>query len=153
MCRIKFIETNHLDLDLIQPLWEKLIEYHQRQKSDFEDHYENITFQKRKEVLLSKAREGKMFICLAEDEKSEILIGYSVTTISSGKIGELDSIYVEDKYRMQGIGHELIKRPLGWMDKKDVKIKKVAVVTGNQEAISFYERYGFRKRSINLEQP
>ncbi|AUB55425.1 GNAT family N-acetyltransferase [Methanobacterium subterraneum] len=153
MSIVKFIETNQLNLDLIQPLWEKLNEHHRRQKSDFKDHYANFTFQERKKVLLNKARDGDMLICLAEDERSGIFVGYSVTTISSENVGEIDSIYVGGEYRLQGIGNELMKRSLGWMDKKGVNSRKVVVATSNQEAISFYERYGFRRRSINLEKP
>ncbi|HHT18255.1 MAG: hypothetical protein ACOX08_06970 [Methanobacterium sp.] len=51
---IKIIETDHLNLDLIQPMWEKLNEHHQRQESDFKDHDENFTFQERKKSLLKK---------------------------------------------------------------------------------------------------
>ncbi len=153
MSIVKFIETNQLNLDLIQPLWEKLNEHHRRQKSDFKDHYANFTFQERKKVLLNKARDGDMLICLAEDEDSGILVGYAVTTISSENVGEIDSIYVEGEYRLQGIGNELMKRSLEWMDRKAVKTRKVVIATSNQKAISFYERFGFRARSINLEQP
>lgn len=153
MKSVKFIETNHLNLDSVQPLWEKLNDHHQMQESSFKRHYENFTFQERKEVLLKKASGGAMLVCLAEDEESGIRVGYSVTTISSENEGEIDSIYVEDKCRLLGIGDELMKRSLGWMDKNGVKTKKVAVAAANQKAISFYERYGFRRRSLTLEQP
>lgn len=152
MKSVKFIETNHLNLDLIQPLWEKLNEHHRMQESDFKRHYENFTFQERKDVLLKKASRGAMLVCLAEDEESGIRVGYSVTTISPENEGEIDSIYVEDKYRRLGIGDELMKRSMRWMDKNEVKNKKVVVAAGNQEASSFYKRYGFQTRSITLEQ-
>ena len=153
MIIVKYMETNHLSLNLIQPLWEKLNEHHRRQKSHFKDHYENFSFQERKKALLNKAKEGEMLICLAENDDSGILVGYSVTTMSSENVGEIDSIYVEGDYRLLGIGDELMKRSMGWMDKKGVNSRKVVVATGNQEAISFYVRYGFRCRSITLEKP
>jgi diamine N-acetyltransferase len=152
MKNIKFRESDHVNLDLIQPLWEKLNEHHLRQDSDFRDHYENFTFPERKEALLKKSTGGSMFVCLAEDKKRGILVGYSVITISPENQGEIDSIYVEDDYRLLGIGDELIKRSLQWMDRKGVKTKKVVVAASNQDAASFYERYGFRTRSITLEQ-
>ncbi|HMK54057.1 MAG TPA: GNAT family N-acetyltransferase [Methanobacteriaceae archaeon] len=147
-----FIETGAEDLDLIQPLWEKLNEHHQNKKSDFQDHYENFTFQERKEALIEKAHGGFMRIDLVKDEKSNIYVGYCITTISPEHEGEVDSIYVEKKCRSRGIGDQLMKRSLAWMERKDVKTKEVAVAIGNQEAISFYERYGFRPRIIILKQ-
>lgn len=151
--KLQFNKTGKEGLDLIQPLWEKLNKHHLNQKSDFKEHYENFTFQERKEVLLNKALAGEMYICLAEDEESETLLGYIVTTISPENDGEIDSIYVEEEYRLMGIGDALMQRSIRWMDEKGVKTKKVVIATSNQEAISFYERYGFRRRSITLEKP
>lgn len=79
-------------------------------------------------------------------------MAYCITTISHDNEGEIDSIYVEERYRGHGFGDELIKRSLEWMDKKDVKKKTVRVAVSNQDTVSFYERYGFRPRSITLEQ-
>jgi diamine N-acetyltransferase len=151
--KLKFNETGKEGIDLIQPLWEKLNKYHLNQKSDFKDHYALFTFTERKEVLLNKALEGDMYICHAEDEESKTMLGYIVTTISSEDEGEIDSVYVEEEYRLMGIGDALMQRSIRWMDGKGVKTKKVAVAAANQEAISFYESYGFRRRSITLEQP
>ncbi len=151
--KLKFNEAGKECLDLIQPLWKKLNDHHLNQESDFKEHYKNFTFQERKEVLLNKALEGDMHICLAEDEETGTLLGYIVTTISHGNEGEIDSVYVEEKYRLMGIGDALMQHSIRWMNGKNVKTKKVTVATSNQVAISFYERYGFRRRSITLEQP
>ncbi|WJI09625.1 GNAT family N-acetyltransferase [Methanobacterium sp. CWC-01] len=65
---------------------------------------------------------------------------------------EVDSIYVRGGYRSQGIGDQLMKRSLEWMDEKGAKAKKILVTTGNQDALLFYRRYGFRLRRVVLEQ-
>lgn len=152
MVNLTFIDTGSESLDLIQPLWEKLNEHHLNQKSDFQEHYANFTFQERKEMLLKKSHDGKMLIILVEDEDSKILVAYCITTISPENEGEIDSIYVEERYRSLGIGNKLMKHSLKWMDEKGVRTRKVVVATGNQEALSFYEGYGFRPRSITLKQ-
>lgn len=152
MVNLTFVDTGPEHLDLIQPLWEKLNKHHLYQKSDFQGHYANFTFQERKEVLLKKAQDGEMIISLAEDKNSEILVGYSITTLSPENEGEIDSIYVEEEYRSLGVGRELMKRSLMWMDEKGAKTRKVVVAIGNPEAVSFYEGYEFRPRSITLEQ-
>ena len=139
--KLKFNEAGKEGLDLIQPLWEKLNDHHLNQASDFKEHYKKFTFHERKEVLLNKTPEGDMFICLVEDEESGTLLGYIVTTISPGNEGEIDSIYVEEEYRLMGIGDTLMQRSIKWMDEKNIKTKKVAVATYNKAAISLYERY------------
>ncbi len=152
MENIVFIETDAIDLYLIKPLWEKLNDHHHKQKSDFQEHYENFTFPQRAEALLKKSLDGDMHIGLVEEKKSRLLVAYCITTTSQDKEGEIDSIYVEEEYRSQGIGDELMKRSLKWMADRGVKKKTVRVAAGNQDAMSFYERYGFRPRSITLEQ-
>lgn len=152
MENIIFIETGALDLDLIQPLWEKLNQYHREQKSDFKEHYVNFTFPERAKTLLNKSLRGAMHISRGKDKESGVMVAYCVTTISQDNEGEIDSIYVEEGYRGQGIGAELIKRSLKWMDDKRVNKKTVRVSIGNKEAVEFYKRYGFRPRSLTLEQ-
>ena len=147
------IETSRRDLKLIKSLWEKLNDHHRKQKSDFKDHYENFTFSERAEVLLKKSNAGDMHIGLVKGKYSGILVAYCITTISEDGEGEIDSIYVEKEFRGQGLGDELMKCSLGWLDKNSVKVRKVTVAKGNSESISFYERYGFRTRAITLEQP
>lgn len=152
MGNIIFIEADARDLDLIQPLWEKLNQHHRQQKSDFQEHYKNFTFLERSKTLLKKSLGGEMHIGMLKDKESEIMRAYCITTISADREGEIDSIYVLEKYRGRGFGDKLIKRSLEWMDEKGVKKKTVRVSAGNQEAVSFYERYGFRPRSLMLEQ-
>lgn len=149
---IIFIEADARGLNLIQLLWEKLNQHHLQQKSDFKEHYENFTFPERCETLLKKSICGKMHIGMLKDKESEIMLAYCITTISSDREGEIDSIYVEKDYRGRGFGDILIKRSLEWMDEEGVKKKTVRVSAGNPEAVSFYERYGFRPRSLMLEQ-
>ncbi|WP_321422878.1 GNAT family N-acetyltransferase [uncultured Methanobacterium sp.] len=152
MENIIFIETDARDLDLIQPLWKKLNHHHRQQKSDFQEHYENFTFSERSKTLLKKSLGGEMHIGMLKDKESEIMLAYCITTISEDREGEIDSIYVLEKYRGRGFGDMLIKRSLEWMDEIGVKKKTVKVSAGNQKSVSFYERYGFRPRSLMLEQ-
>jgi hypothetical protein len=45
-----------------------------------------------------------------------------------------------------------MERALDWMDKKGVKAKKIVVAVGNEDLLSFYERYNFFPRHLILEQ-
>ncbi len=67
-------------------------------------------------------------------------------------MGEVDSIYVKEGYRSQGIGDQLMKRALIWMEENGTESKKIMVTVGNQEVLAFYQRYGFRPRSIIMEE-
>jgi ribosomal protein S18 acetylase RimI-like enzyme len=105
----------------------------------------------RKEFLLKKSNGGAIRVDLARDPNN-VKVAYCVSTLNSERVGEVDSIYVREEYRSLGIGDQLMKRSLEWMDKKGVTSKKILVTAGNQDALSFYRRYGFRPRRMVLEQ-
>jgi predicted GNAT family N-acyltransferase len=50
-----------------------------------------------------------------------------------------------------GIGQELIKRSLNWMDTENVEDMKIVVATGNEELLPFYQLFGFFPRHMILE--
>jgi diamine N-acetyltransferase len=79
-------------------------------------------------------------------------VGYCVSSLSEDKTGEIESIFLENGYRSQGIGTDLMLRALAWMDKDGATRKRVSVGNGNEEAWKFYEKFGFYPRMTVLEQ-
>jgi ribosomal protein S18 acetylase RimI-like enzyme len=153
MLNIEYTETDKQGLDLIAPLWQKLIEHHKARSPQYlSRHYDRMTWEIRKKELLEKSRNGFMRIDLARDINTGKLVGYCVSTISEKRQGEIDSIYIEAGYRRCGIGNNLTKRALRWMDSRSVTKKIVAVGAGNEEAFEFYGRYNFYPRATILEQ-
>jgi ribosomal protein S18 acetylase RimI-like enzyme len=149
MNNIEYSVTDAKDLDIIEPLWDKLIVHHRERATYFRKMLENIDFDKRKQQLLEK---DKIRIDLACDAGTEQLIGYCVSTINNKKQGEVESIYVEEDYRRNGIAGNLFKEALLWMDDMSAERKVLVVATGNEEVLPFYEKYGFYSRSIVMEQ-
>ena len=89
---------------------------------------------------------------LAKDAFKGRFVGYCVSSISPEMEGEIDSIYVEEEYRSEGIGGSLIQRALSWMDENGIKKRVIVVANGNEESIAFYKNYGFYPRATVLEQ-
>jgi diamine N-acetyltransferase len=147
---IKYFKTDEKELDRIKDLWNKLRLQHQLKSSYFSKDYETIVFEDRKEQLLKKSEKWVLKVDLAFDNDN--LVGYCVSSVSNDK-GEIDSIFIEKKYRSVGIGDKLMKRALTWMDNMGVKNKKILISFGNEEAIEFYSRYGFYPKHILLKQP
>jgi len=152
MAEIKYTVTNAEDLDIIKPLWEKLIVHHQERVRHFKRLLESIDFDKRKAELLEHSKTGALRIDLAHDADKGKLIGYCVSTVNANKQGEIESICVESSYRRSGIAGNLMRNALQWMDDMSVENKVLVVAAGNEEVFTFYERYGFYPRSIVLEQ-
>jgi diamine N-acetyltransferase len=148
---IKFKIVSKEDLDLIEPLWQKLKKHHQIISSHFQEKYQNNNFETRKQEIITKSREGKLRIELAEDSAKFSIIGYCISSISSKGEGEIDSIYIEENYRSQGMGQELMQRTLQWMSNENVEDIKITVSVGNEELLPFYQLFGFFPRHMILE--
>jgi len=139
-------------LDQIKPLWEALNEHHRQYSSNFKEHYDRMTFEKRKADLLKKVALGKMHVDLAADKASGQNVGYCVSSVDSEKTGEIESIFVDAVYRRMGIGDSLMKNALSWMEQEGAVAKIVEVAAGNEKAFDFYGRYGFLPRKTVLKQ-
>ena len=149
---ITYIELDSNQIDSIKHLWEKLRDQHRELSPYFPERYVELTFQERKEDLLEKSEKGVLKIDAAYDESTERFIGYCISSISDEKIGEVDSIYLDKKYRSSGIGDALMKRSLDWMDQIGVETKRIMIAAGNENTLAFYSRYQFFPTHIILEQ-
>ena len=150
MINVEYVESGQESINLIQPLWQNLRKYHKNKSKYFADIYAYKRFQERvKELTDDKMG---MRVILVKDKDTGQYIGYCVSTIDKEMIGEIDSLYVEKEYRKYGIGNELMKRALEWLDENKVKSKRVVVAGGNEKVIDFYNHYGFHIRKIVLEQ-
>ncbi|SHJ76902.1 Acetyltransferase (GNAT) family protein [Clostridium cavendishii DSM 21758] len=137
-------------LDNVKPLWNKLNNYHLEKTISFKKKFTNMTFEVRMNKVIND-NNLKVNIDLIKDKIIDSYIGYCMSTVNNDLIGELSSIYIEKDYRKLGLGHELITKSLAWQNENNAKTKIIGVAVGNENALGFYEKYGFYKRTIILE--
>jgi ribosomal protein S18 acetylase RimI-like enzyme len=152
MREITYTVTDAENIDIIRPLWKKLIVHHQERVRHFKRLLESIDFEKRKAELLEHAKTGELRIDLAHDAEKGRVVGYCVSTIDNKKQGEIESVCVEPSYRRSGIAGNLMEKALKWMDEMSVEKKILVVAAGNEEVFAFYEEHGFYPRGTILEQ-
>jgi ribosomal protein S18 acetylase RimI-like enzyme len=73
------------------------------------------------------------------------------TTMRPVKVAELESMYVRDGFRDRGVGARLVDEFLGWARSRGAERASVVAYAANERAIRFYQRAGFRPRSVTLE--
>jgi diamine N-acetyltransferase len=137
-------------LDRIEPLWEELNKHHMKKSIHFSELIKSRNFEARKKDLVSKSNHLRTDIAI--DIKEKIDIGYCISTINDKHIGEIDSLYIKEPYRRNGIGKKLMEMTLTWLDDHAVIEKVLSVGSGNDEVIKFYEIFGFYTATINLMQ-
>ena len=76
-------------------------------------------------------------------------IGYCISTITDDN-GELASLHVDEKYRGNGIGKELVDIHIEWMNQKNCKGMGVTVSQENKATIGFYKKLGFYPNTLYM---
>jgi len=83
------------------------------------------------------------------------LAGYAKepTEIRPVRIAELQSMYVDSGSRSRGVGSALVDEFLSWAGDRMAERVSVTAYADNDVAVGFYERLGFRPKSVTLEMP
>jgi ribosomal protein S18 acetylase RimI-like enzyme len=75
-----------------------------------------------------------------------------VSSLSPERGGEIESIFILERYRSLGIGSTLVNRALAWFSENCTVRNRVSVSDGNEAAEGFYKKFGFYPRMTVLEQ-
>jgi ribosomal protein S18 acetylase RimI-like enzyme len=96
-------------------------------------------------ILLAK---NNLAIFAAKD-KSEFM-GYCIASANNGA-GEIDSLYIKPKFRGSSLGVLLMETTMSWLSNHNCKQISVYVSEGNEDVITFYEKFGFEERFYVLQ--
>ncbi|MBE6152823.1 MAG: GNAT family N-acetyltransferase [Firmicutes bacterium] len=97
--------------------------------------------------------------CILVVEENNKIIGYLYGFIQNNgdtyinDVAQLDTIFIDEKYRKLGIGNALIEEFKKWTKKQHVKYIELKVCNNNVNAISLYKKIGFvdTKTIMSLE--
>ena len=151
MNKLEIKQGNIEDIDLIKPLWEKLNQLHAELSPHFKNRFQNMSWNKRKNTLLEKSKD--IFWEYVIDKSNNNIVGYCVSSIekNDNKTGEIDSIYIDETYRKSGIGKQLIKNAVLWLNSNNIEIQKLSVGVGNEQVLDFYSQFDFYPVHIVLQ--
>lgn len=143
-----FRDINVDELDLIKSLWEKLNQLHMQDSIYFKEHYKTNTFEKRCKKFWQKDKKD-IKIEIVEDEDA-VIIGYCISTLEKAK-GEIESLFIEEKFRKNRLGNMLISNAIKWLKERRCNTILVSVADGHEDVFDFYMKNGFYPRLTYLE--
>ena len=149
---LEYIEMDENGIDQIKFLWEKLNEHHKNKTAHFLEYFSNNSFEQRKNTILQQSKFEKIRVEIVRDSELNNFIGYCVSSVDLQQNGEIVSLFVEASHRTSGIGATLMEHAINWMENLGVHSKHIVVTYGNEEVLSFYEKFGFYPRILKLEQ-
>ncbi|MBU3143839.1 GNAT family N-acetyltransferase [Clostridium sp. CF012] len=139
---ICIVEKSIKEIELIKPLWEQLNCVHFKKSIYFKSKFEKFTFDKRVKSIYEKAQTGTIKIDMLWNSETENYVGYCLSSIEDN-LGEIESIFIEDQYRKFRLGGKLMESSLSWFELNGITNIQIGVAYSNDEALPFYERYGF----------
>ena len=147
---ICIVEKDITEIELIKPLWEQLNSIHLDKSIYFKNKYEKFTFGKRMESIYEKDEKGIIRLDMLLDSDNGDYIGYCLSSIQD-TLGEIESIYIQSQYRKFKLGDKLMNNALNWFESNAVTNIEISVVYANDEALPFYEHYGFHIGNYTLK--
>ena len=137
------------EIEILRSPLEKLHNYHNNKSKYFSGDYPRVTFEERIDEYRKNAKIGEYRIELLYEPKTMNLIAFSI--VYGKKVsGKIEVLYVDEGYRRNNLGTKLMNNAMKWFREKDIYDIELTVVYGNQ-AVSFYEKFGFLPRSIIME--
>ncbi|EEM13414.1 N-acetyltransferase [Bacillus pseudomycoides] len=143
------IINKHITLDeieIIRNSLDKLHEYHNSKSKFFSGDYPRITFEERIEEYKKNSKYGEYRIELLIESETDNILGFCIA-YSKKVSGKIEVLFVDEKYRRNGLGLKLMNSAVEWFKEKQIYEIELTVVYGN-EAVSFYQKLGFYPRSI-----
>jgi GNAT superfamily N-acetyltransferase len=136
------------EIQLIRPLWDQLRLLTREMTTHFKEYYEKLDFDERTEKFF---RDG-MRVCVevARDGEGGEVVGYAIGSVDAEQNGEIDSFYVDERYRRRGIGARLLERILAWMTEQEPVQCAILTAYENREVLPLYEKLGFYPKLVML---
>lgn len=100
-------------------------------------------------VVIKSLKDKNTIVFVAKSDKQ--VIGYSEGTIEkapnyasiSCKIGYIDTIIIDDKYRGKGIGKKILNELMKWFEGKKIKNIELEVNAYNKLGVDFWKNNNF----------
>ena len=149
---VEVIEAGEERLDDIAPLWRDMHDYHAEVVDEARDvapfRPAEESWQRRRGEFAGWMRAGEGRLLIAEREGSPV--GFAFFRICEGdtsfetddRMGELEALSVEPELRRWGVGSLLMEAVEQRLSTAGIDFIGMAVVSGNADALRFYERWG-----------
>lgn len=151
MDKIIIRKPTNKDTKHINTLFKELICYERMFSSNI---VENISIDGEYDQIFA---DEKSIILLAEVDNKVIgfIYGYEkeLDEVFIFKEAFIEAIYVQDKYRQQGIGKKLMLEFETWCKKRSIKYVDIEVMSNNKNSLKMYEKIGYNliKKGLRKE--
>ena len=147
------------DIDTIADMWKEFMKEHREMGikwkedriPDFKDNvsemvrsFHSRSVRSRNSLLLVLEDEGKVHGFMLSAIRKNIPI------FKGGPLGSIDSLYIREPYRGNGISSRMFKETMKWFKEKGVSAISIRVMCCNEHAFEVYEKWGFKDIHVEM---
>lgn len=137
------------DANAVYELLKQIASLHRNARPDL---FPNITSKYTQEQVHERLSMEESGVFVAVEEKR--VVGYIFCDIIEEGIGltlYIDDLCVDENARRNGVGKMLINAAREYANEKNCRMLMLNVYEFNENAVLFYEKYGFKTRSRHME--
>jgi ribosomal protein S18 acetylase RimI-like enzyme len=137
-------DLSHTETNSLMPLLKSLADHHNKTSINFKGIYPQKSFEELISEITENIKDGYSKINIAR--KNGGVIGFCQYSIDE-TVGIFNFLVILPEYRNLGYGSILMDKALEYFETQQVKKIEIKIVYGNDEAVRFYEKYGFKIKS------
>lgn len=107
------------EIKIIKPLWEQHQSIRIEKLHKMKSNKKVFSFKNGIDKICKKAENGKIKLEMLLDNDSGDYVGYCISSINDN-LGEIESIYVKNRYRKTGYGAKLLENAMSWFESNKV---------------------------------
>jgi GNAT superfamily N-acetyltransferase len=147
-------------ISTVQPLCNELMVYQKSLATIRPELFDGMSFETRMVPSVKNAKANQIIAAMDGDElvgyvysnvspkevySNEFATFFDMDSVKGNDVGCLSQFYLKEGYRSMGIGSVLFEKSKEWLDSYDgIRDQFIYVSNGNDAALHFYQRKGFR---------
>lgn len=98
------------------------------------------------EEFMKKKKKSITYVAIIQDT----IIGFTSAYINNHNEGFVEDLFISEEYRGKTIGTKLFTELLNWLQENKAETVDVHVSIGNENAMKFYEKRGFKATGYTM---
>ena len=140
-------DLNHTETKSLIPILKSLADHHNKTSINFKGIYPQKSFEELISEISENIKDGYSKVNVAR--KNDEVIGFCQYSMDK-TVGNFNFLVILPEYRNLGYGSILMDKALKYFETQQVKKIEIKIVYGNDEAIRFYEKYGFKIKTQTM---
>ncbi len=151
-------------LDVVQPLWLSMFEWHRSLPPEASSVVPALpadqALKRRFERFRRELGQGRVTLFLLRDEGEAVAFAMvrvrpegEASFATGNGVVEVDAMAVAPSHRSEGLGSLLLRRVHEWAAEQGIGFVSLSVMAGNEEAERFYRRFGMERSIVRMLGP